>query len=325
MSKAWIRLTGRTLIVLSVAALASLASSLGALASYDCRDSELPILSFRDLVTKSETIVLATAKTAEPAPFAQDDILTFVFDVDETLKGYQRKPLKIKARLHASNASDANVNKARDSLDDHRRMSFWDRMETGLVHVSSCDQALTFRLGGQYLLINPGKNLGPLSVAVEAIDNKTLDLWLKAVRRMTKDPEAQALTMTIDEYFKAQQSVVVTVMSYCNEKLRDGAFRVAEISDPLWGAPITRDGIDPEKFEDALEGCEGFTAMLGIFYQPDQSRPKNAPLGSVVYPGQNYVRLEGESLPLSKLRTEVTLLGPSTITLSDLIVALKGP
>ena len=210
-------------------------------------------------------------------------------------------------------------------LHAHQRMSFWDPMEPRLVHVSSCAQQLNFKLGATYLLIDPGKSPGPLSVRFEMIDDAEGDWWLAAVRRMIADRQEAPMTMTIDQYIRAQQSVAFAVMPYCNEKLRDGASRVAEISDPLWGDQVNRDGLHPEIFADALIGCDGFTALLGIFYQPDQSRPKETPLGATIYPGQRFARLEGETVHIDRLRSEARIIGPETVTLTELIAALKPP
>jgi hypothetical protein len=306
--------------VVAVISLAVFSGGTAARAAADCRESDTAQGSFKELIANAETIVLATANNAEPTLFSTEGTLKFIFDIDETLKGYQPRPLRIKARL---NVDDPEY--PRGSLDDHKRMGFWDRMETRLVHVSSCRQELNFRLGGTYLLIDPGKRLAPMSIAVEEIEDVDADLWLAAVRKLIADPQAEPMTMTIDEYFKAQQSVVFAVMEYCNEKLRDGGFRVAEISQPLSGDPVTRDGINPDIFKAALKGCDGFTAMLAIFYQPDKSRPTEAPLGSTVYPGQRYLRLDGDKVPVSKLRTEIKIVGPDSVPLPELVEALKEP
>lgn len=293
--------------------------SQAALAADECRNDP-DIRSFRTLIDKAETIILARALSAEPPLFARDGVFNFIFDVEETLKGRQARPLKIKAQLN-----DDDPKYPRRDLDAHQRMSFWDRMETRLVHVSSCTQQLNFKLGATYLLIDPGKSPGPLSVRFEMIDDAEGDWWLAAVRRMIADRQEAPMTMTIDQYIRAQQSVAFAVMPYCNEKLRDGASRVAEISDPLWGDQVNRDGLHPEIFADALTGCDGFTALLGIFYQPDQSRPKETPLGATIYPGQRFARLEGETLHIDRLRSEARIIGPETVTLTELIAALKTP
>lgn len=313
-----VRLAFKTCIALGLAL--AILSGPAALAADECRSASMDLKSFRTLIDDAETIVLATTTVAEPSLFSRDGILTFIFDVDETLKGYQRRPLKIKARLN-----DDDPEFPRGDLDAHARMSFWDRMETRLVHVSSCQQELNFKLGETYLLIDPGKKIEPMSVRFETITNRDNDLWLAAVRRMIKDPAEAAMIVTIDQYIEAQQSVAFAVMPYCNEKLRFNASRVAEISEPLKGDIVNRDGIHPGIFADALEGCDGFTALLGLFYQPDQSRPKDAAPGSLVYPGQRYTRLDGDILHIDQLRTEATIIGPTTVTLSELIVALRAP
>lgn len=297
---------------------AALAAEAGA--TNACRGEHANLTSFRSLIDNAETIVLATAKTAEPPLFSRSGVLNFIFDVDETLKGYQSRPLKLKARL-----GDDDPEFPRTDLDAHTRMSFWDRMETRLVHVSSCGQELNFKLGATYLLIDPGKKIGPMSVRYEMIIDRQSDRWLASVRRMIKDPNEAAMTMTIDQYIEAQQSVAFAVMPYCNEKLRYNASRVAEISEPLKGSIVKRDGIHPEIFSDALAGCDGFTALLGLFYQPDQSRPADAAPGAVVYPGQRYTRLDGDILHIDQLRSEAKIIGPDTVTLSELIVALRAP
>lgn len=311
-------IAGATLLVLTLLVLVGLSQA--AFGADECRSSNADVTTFRTLIDKANTIVLATAATAEPPLFAKSGVLNFIFDVEETLKGYQKKPLRIKARLN-----DDDPDFPRRDLDAHRRMSFWDRMETRLVHVSSCAQELNFRLGETYLLIDPGRGPGLMSVRFEQIEDVEGDLWLAAVRRMMANPGEAPMTMTIDQYIRAQQSVAFAVMPYCNEKLRSGASRVAEISEPLWGTPVERDGLHPEIFADALLGCDGFTALLGIFYQPDQSRPKDAALGSTVYPGQRYTGLEGETIRIDQLRTEVRIIGPETVTLSELIAALREP
>lgn len=307
-----------TLVLTIVSGHAALAAE--ARATNACRGEAANLTSFRNLIDTAETIVLATAKTAEPPLFSRSGVLNFIFDVDETLKGYQSRPLKIKARLN-----DDDPEFPRTDLDAHTRMSFWDRMETRLVHVSSCGQELNFKLGATYLLIDPGKKIGPLSVRYEMIADRQSDRWLASVRRMVADPNEAAMTMTIDQYIEAQQSVAFAVMPWCNEKLRFNASRVAEISEPLKGSIVKRDGLHPEIFSDALAGCDGFTALLGLYYQPDQSRPADAAPGAVVYPGQSYTRLDGDILRINELRTEATIIGPETVTLSELIVALRAP
>lgn len=313
-----VRLAFKSRVAATVFGLATLCLSQAALGADDCRGADADLQSFRTLISQADTIVLAKAATAEPPLFARSGVVNFIFDIEETLTGYQKRPLKIKAQLN-----DDDPDFPRRDLDAHRRMSFWDRMETRLVHVSSCAQELDFKLGETYLLIDPGKGPEPMSVRFEMIDDVETDLWLAAVRRMLADRDTAPRTMTIDQYIRAQQSVTFAVMPYCNEKLRDGASRVAEISEPLWGDVVDRDGIHPRIFADALIGCDGFTALLGIFYQPDQSRPKDAALGSTVYPGQRYTRLEGETVHIDRLRTEVEIIGPETVTLSELIVALR--
>lgn len=307
-------------VSLVLCAVLTLTLQQGAFASHDCRSAWVDLKSFRTLISEAETIVLATASTAAPTLFGKDEILNFIFDVDETLKGYQRRPLKIKAQL-----TDDDPRYPRGDLDAHTRMSFWDRVETRLVHVSSCRQELNFKLGKTYLLIDPEDKIDAMSVRFEVIDDADADLWLSAVRRMIKDEREEPMTLTLDQYIKAQQSVVFAVMPFCNEKLRSGASRVAEISEPLKGSPIDRDGIHPEIFAEALVGCQGFTALLGLFYQPDKSRPRDAAPGSIVYPGQRYTRLDGEILHIDRLHTEVNIIGPKTVTLSELIVALRAP
>lgn len=291
--------------------------SQAALAADDCRN-DTDIGSFRTLIDKAETIVLAKTTSAEPPLFAKDGILNFIFDVEETLKGRQPRTVKIKALLN-----DDDPKYPRRDLDAHQRMSFWDRMETRLVHVSSCIQHLNFKLGATYLLIDPGKTPEPMSVRFEMIDDVENDLWLAAVRRMIADRNAAPMTMTIDQYIRAQQSAAFAVMPYCNEKLHAGASRVAEISEPLWGDRAGRDGLHPEIFAEALTGCDGFTTLLGIFYQPDKSRPDDTPPGATVYPGQQFVRLEGDILPINRFRSEIEIVGPETVTLGALIAALK--
>lgn len=170
--------------------------SQAALASEDCRN-EANLKSFRSLIDDAQTIVLAKAATAQPPLFAKDGVLNFFFDVEETLKGRQGRPPKIKAQLN-----DDDPKYPRRDLDAHQRMSFWDRIETRLVHVSSCTQELNFNLGKTYLLIDPGKRPGPLSVRFEMIDDVENDLWLAAVRRMIADRQAAAMTMTIDQYIR---------------------------------------------------------------------------------------------------------------------------
>lgn len=287
-----------------------------AMAFDDCRDLE-DAPSFSQIVGSAKNIVLATAATAEAAPFAKSDTLKFIFDVEENIKGHAKRPLRITARLADDEARQGD-------LDGHARMSFWDRMETRMVHVSSCKQDLTFKLGTTYLLIDPGKRLAPMTVSYEIIEDPKSDEWLAAVRDMVETPDGPARQMTIQEYFKAQQSVAFAVMPYCNDKLRDGAFRVAELSEPLWGDPVGRDSLDPDLFEDALEGCDGLTVLLGLFYQPDQSRPDDAPLGTTIYPGQRYVTVRDGVITLADFRTEVEITGPATITLPELVALLKG-
>ena len=300
----------------AVLALLVIAPFPSATASDDCRALATQT-SFSQIVGKAKTIVLATAVTAEPAPFAQNNTVKFTFDVKDAIKGNDSRDLKITAKLADDDARQGD-------LDAHKRMSFWDRMETRMVHVSSCHQDLTFKLGTTYLLIDPGKRLAPMTISYEIINDEKNDAWLKSVRDMVETPDGPARQMSVEEYFKAQQSVVFAVMPYCNDKLRDGAFRVADLSEPLWGDPVVRDSLDPDLFEDALKGCEGLTVLLGLFYQPDQSRPRDAPLGVNIYPGQRFVAVRGDVITLADLQTEVEIVGPPTLTLPELIALLKG-
>ena len=283
---------------------------------YDCR-AIASETSFEEIIAKADVIALATADSAKETHLSSDGVFNFTFKVEEKIKGRTGRKIKMLGRL----AGDEEV---QNDLNAHRRMSFWDRMETRMVHVASCKQALTFKLGGRYLLIDPGNHQpAPMSVASELIISPDVDEWLKAVRKGVATPSDPLRVMTLEDYFKAQQSVAFAVMPYCNDKLRDGAFRVAEMSEPLWGAAVRADSLDPELYEVALEGCDGLAVTLGIFYQPDKSRPEDAALGATIYPGQQLIPVREGVITIADIKTEVTIDGPETITLQELIALLK--
>lgn len=291
-----------------------------AVADVDCKTSGFET-SFADVVRDADQIVLATALASAPSPNAQgSDLKVFTFHTVEKLKGKSKRKFKVTG--YPAEKNDDGF--YRSDLDAHTRMSFWDRVETRLVHVSSCVQTLTFREGVTYLLIDPEDDMVPMSIAYEQIADQDNDLWLDAVRSMIKDSARPAREMSLEDYLKSQQSAAFVVMPYCNEKLKEGGFRVAELSEPLVGPPVRRDSLDPKLYADALTGCDGMTVHLALFYQPDQSRPEDAVLGAEIYPGQHFIPVINEEINVADIPTEVTITGPQTISLADLIALLKG-
>lgn len=276
--------------------------------------------SFRQSVDEASSIVLAKVVGGQKNLWSPKGVIDFDFEVTETLKGASSDPFTLRGRL-----IDHKDVEDRDSLDDHRDIAFWDRMATRLSSARHCDQTQKFELDGTYLIFDPSINhlKNPMTIAYEKINNPEIDTWLKNVKTLIADQDLQfAETLPVTPYLSQHQSVVLIVLDHCVEKLRDDAYHLAQVSEPLVGKVVTKDDLDPILFSQALEGCDGMTAMLGIFYRSDTVGL--TPIDVTRKPMQRFIPINDGAIDFSTLHSEISIAPPAQISLDDLVAALRG-
>lgn len=309
---------GTAITVLIWAALSTLG---GALAQEDAcpkRAYGSP-LSFRQSVDQAELIVLAKATEARRVPGTSGVTVEFEFHVREAIKGDAGPRYMIVADL------DDNMSpRPSTHFDNHKDMIFWDRLQTRLGRTALCNDELTFELGQKYVLFDPHKpqTRDPLTIAFEKVDEDYGDQWLNAVRQMSGDAGQQrGLQMDAVSYLAAHRSVTLIVVENCFSKLREDAYRLAQISEPIRGELMYASDIDPERFANALEGCSGLTALLGLFYEP--SNGNNEIIAGDARPAQTYLPIVDGVVDFENVKTEIEITGPLKITLDDLIAGVR--
>jgi len=275
--------------------------------------------SFRQSIDDASSIVLAKVVGGQQHLWSPKGVIDFSFEVEEALKGSSTDPFSLRGRL-----IDGKEVEDRGALNDHQDIAFWDRMATRLSSARSCEQVQKFELGGTYLIIDPSVNhlKTPMTVAYELITDPERDIWLQSVRTLIANEDQQfARAMPAADYLRQHKSVVLIVVDHCVEKLRGQAFHLAQVSEPLVGEAVTKDDLDPALFATALEGCDGITAVLGMFYRSDTIGLD--PIDVTRKPMQRFIPITNGEIDFSTVQTEIDLTPPTIMSLDDLVAELR--
>jgi hypothetical protein len=284
-----------------------------------CFDDLHPQKSFRQLVDESNTIVLAKVTGGEQRLWARKGHIDFDFEVLEVLKGSEPDPITING-LWIKNEGIAD----RGDLDLHRNPAFWDRKITRLASTEDCRQAQKFELFGTYLLFDPHVKtaLEPLSVASELVREDSQDQWIEGVRILVGNPDQQfAYNLSGPDYLAQQWSVALIAVEHCTDRLRQDAHHLAQFQT-MNGAPLTKDDLSPTRFAEALEGCDGFTALLGIFYRSD--RQVGLPIDVNRKPMQHFVPIIDGLVDFAGLQTQIGINEPKVMPIDEVANALQS-
>ncbi|TNE57060.1 MAG: hypothetical protein EP340_09820 [Alphaproteobacteria bacterium] len=284
-----------------------------------CYEAPAKAPTFRQSVDQANDIVLVKITSGQTPLFAKKDEIDFDFEVLDSLKGKYK--VGDTFRLRALWIKQGGV-KDRKEFGGHWDPAFWDRQITRLDSVYDCGQKLAFDPNNIYLLFDPQKSgdRAPLAITAEEIFEPSQDRWLSAVQQLVDDPALEkARSKTGIEYLKSQKSVALAAVEGCSDRLRPDAHYVAEVQT-LSGAEMTRDQLDPETFAQALEGCDGFTVVLGIFYGSD--RETGLPIDVDRKPMQQFVPVRDGLVTLTDFTSEIGLNGPKTLPLEDIVAGL---
>lgn len=302
----------------AVAALALLTPLAHASACYN--NDEAP-KSFRQSVDEAESIVLARIVSGQQSMFAKKGLIDFDFEIVEAIKGDNTDHFRMRgAWIQRGGAKDNG------SLGDHHASAFWDRQITRLDSAQNCGQEPKFDPEATYLIFDPNKAqvLSPLSVESEVIDIANDDAWLAAVRELAANPKLEFVrSLTGPEYLKQQRSVALIAIDSCSDKLRGDAHYLAEVKT-LFGETMMRDNIDPGILASALEGCDGFTALVGIFYRPTHDSAAAIEMRRI--PMQQFTTIDDGQIDIAAFTTQIGILEPSAMSIDTLVASLlPGP
>jgi hypothetical protein len=283
-----------------------------------CFDEAHPQKSFRQMVDESDTIVLAKVTGGEQRLWARKGHIDFDFEVIEILKGSEPDPITING-LWIKNQGVSD----RGDLESHHSPAFWDRKITRLASTEDCRQTQKFELFGTYLLFDPHVKtaLEPLSVKSELIGENAPDQWVEGVRILIENPDQEfAYNLSGPGYLAKQWSVALIAVEHCTDKLRGDAHHLAQFQT-MSGKPLSKDDLSPAHFASALEGCDGFTAKLGIFYRPD--RQVGLPIDVNRKPMQQFIPIVDGLVDFTGLQTQIGINDPKIMPIDEVAAALQ--